>query len=76
MKVRERMAGAIHTIWAHWMGYLFTQGEFNDDGSWTMPKEKVERWQRQVATSFADLSEEEKESDRRQVDKMLDWEEE
>lgn len=72
MKIRERMAAAQHTIWAHWMGHLFAQGTLNEDGSWTMPKEKVEQWQRQMATDFADLSEDEKQSDRDQVDKMLD----
>jgi hypothetical protein len=69
--IRELMAAAQHKIWAHWMGHLFDQGSFNEDGSWTMPKDKVERWQRQMSTEYADLSEEEKQGDRDQVEKML-----
>ena len=71
--IREMMAAAQHTIWSHWMNYLFSQGNFNEDGTWTMPKDKVERWQRQVNTDYDDLTEEEKQGDRDQVEKMLNF---
>lgn len=35
-----------------------------------MPKEKVERWTRQMNTNYEDLTEKEKESDRNQVRKF------
>ncbi len=60
----ETTAYRIHAVWAHWMNYMFTQGVMNDDGTWTMPKDKVERWTRQMATDYPDLSESEKDSDR------------
>lgn len=68
---REALADLSHDIWAHWMEYMFGQGTFNDDGTWTMPAEKVDRWNRQVITRYADLSEQERESDRHQADKIL-----
>lgn len=43
---QEQMADSAHQIWAHWMRYMFSQGEYHEDGSWTMPKDKVERWTR------------------------------
>jgi hypothetical protein len=36
-----------------------------------IPDWAVERWQRQIATDYADLTEEEKDSDRREADKFL-----
>jgi len=50
---------------------MFLIGEFNDDGTWTMPKEFVDRWQRQVNTPYKDLSHSEQESDRKEADKFL-----
>jgi hypothetical protein len=41
----------------------------NVDGSLTIPPQLVERWQRQIDTPYAALSEQEKESDRSQVDR-------
>lgn len=38
-----------------------------------MPAELVEKWERQIATRYAELSETEKESDREQVRKYLSF---
>jgi hypothetical protein len=43
----------------------------NDDGTYTIPSDKVERWKRQQNTTYEGLSEQEKESDREQADKVL-----
>jgi hypothetical protein len=53
------------------MTYLFSKGAFNEDGTWTMPVWAVERWQRQVRTPYAELSEPEKDSDRDEADRVL-----
>jgi hypothetical protein len=68
---REALADLEHDRWSRWMKYQFSKGTFNDDGSWTMPAESVERWKRQMETPYADLTESEKDSDRREADKTL-----
>ena len=67
----EGIADVQHAIWAHWMAYMFTQGTYNADGSWTMPAAKVERWTRQMNTPYSELTEKEKESDRNQAMKAI-----
>lgn len=57
------LAMSVHDVWAHWMDYMFTQGEFLVDGGWAMPKEKVDRWQRQARTHYNGLTEKEQKSD-------------
>ena len=69
--IRELIASKQHEIWAHWMSYLFSVCIENTDGSVTIPASKVTRWKRQVATSYDDLSESEKNSDRNQADKII-----
>jgi hypothetical protein len=54
------------------MKYLFAKGTFNDDRSWTMPKEYVEHWTRQMNTHYKNLSEPEQESDRKEADRFID----
>ena len=53
----------IHSLWSGWMKYLFDHGINNPDGSWTIFKDKVYRWKRQMETSYEDLPELEKKSD-------------
>ena len=60
----EHLSSAEHDKWASWMNYLFEVSVENEDGSVTIPKDKVERWKRQCATHYLDLSEREKQSDR------------
>ena len=68
---REILAELAHAQWTGWMEYLFSKGIKNEDGTWTMPIWAVERWERQCKTPYADLSFDEKESDRKEADKFL-----
>lgn len=69
--LREKLADVQHEIWSHWMKWQFSCCQQNSDGSLTIPAVKVERWQRQMNTSYNDLSFAEQESDREQADKVL-----
>lgn len=69
--LREQLADLAHQQWSGWMEYLFSKGTVNDDGTWTMPAWAVERWRRQMQTSYAELSEQEKNSDREEADRVL-----
>ncbi len=70
--MREKIADLAHRQWAGWMDYLFSKGTLNEDGSWTMPVEFVDRWKRQAATDYIDLSGPEKDSDRKEADKFIE----
>lgn len=69
--LREQLAAIEHERWADWQRWMHDQCARNDDGSLTIPAELVERWERQIAAPYAELSEREKESDREQVDRYL-----
>lgn len=71
MELKEQLADLCHEQWSGWMRYMFSKAPLNEDGSWTMPAEFVERWQRQMNTSYAELSEPEQNSDRTEADKFL-----
>jgi hypothetical protein len=72
IKVNEESAEFAHWMWSKWMIWMFENGGEIKDGIWTMKKEKYERWQKQMNTSYKDLSEEEKQSDRDVVQEWLD----
>jgi hypothetical protein len=65
------IAAIQHEIWSHWMEYLFSISILNSDGTYTIPSDKVSRWLRQLNTSYYELTEAEKESDRDQATKVL-----
>ncbi len=60
----EALADQAHISWSGWQKYLFEKSIKNDDGTYTIPEELVDRWMRQIKTDYKDLSEKEKESDR------------
>ena len=68
---REQLASAVHKSWSHWMQHLFANATGNPDGSVTIPAALTTRWKRQMATDYELLSESEKDSDRKQADKLL-----
>lgn len=69
--MKEELAKYAHDAWSGWMEYLFSKAEVNADGTWTMPKEFVDRWYRQINTDYKDLPENEKRSDREEADKII-----
>jgi hypothetical protein len=67
----EILADIEHERWSKWMRYMFECGVLNQDGSWIMPADKVERWMRQMNTPYAELSDREQNSDRDEVRNTL-----
>jgi hypothetical protein len=68
----EQLAAIEHTRWAHWQRYVHDKClPHGDQGDLLIPAELVKRWEQQIVTPYAALSEEEKESDREQVRKYL-----
>ena len=67
----ERLSFNEHLRWTKWQRHVHASCEQNEDGSLTIPKEKVARWERQIVTDYENLPEPEKEADRRQVRQIL-----
>lgn len=67
----EKLADHVHDVWGRWINYMFGSCTRNDDGTLTIPKDKVDRWNRQRSTHYSDLSEDEMESDRVIAREML-----
>mgnify|MGYP006875536509 FL=1 len=76
----EIMADVEHDRWAKWHRYFISKcsvkqhevGGMDDRFVYlALPKDLSERWTRQCDTKYSDLSDEEKESDRREVQNTL-----
>ncbi len=63
----EELADIEHQRWADWQKYVFFKCQRINGGVLTIPEELVKRWDRQISTSYSKLSDEEKESDRKEV---------
>jgi Tol biopolymer transport system component len=71
-ELMEHLAAIEHERWADWQRWVHEAGTRNPDGSVTISAANVARWERQIATPYADLSEPEKEADRREVRRYWD----
>lgn len=71
LALRERLASYAHEAWAGWMSYLLAKTRYTDDGGKKIEFSDVDRWKRLMETSYSDLKEDEKRSDRAQADKIL-----
>jgi hypothetical protein len=69
--LREQLAALEHEQWAGWLRYLFEKATEDNEGRVEIPASLVTRWKRQMTTSYGDLPELEKESDRVEADKVL-----
>jgi hypothetical protein len=65
----EELAAYAHEAWSGWMEYLFSKCLKESDGM-KIPQSLVERWTRQMQTPYAELPENEKDSDRAEALKM------
>ena len=63
----EILSDLEHKRWSKWQKYVHSICVKNKDGSLTIPKIYVDRWERQFNTDYLDLTEKEKESDRKEA---------
>jgi hypothetical protein len=68
--LKEALAEYAHKAWSGWMKYLFAQCWLRD-GTATIPSEWRARWERQMNTPYAELTEAERESDRSEARDIL-----
>jgi len=59
----EILANVEHERWSKWMRYQFSHGI----EATVVSRPAIDRWRRQMDTDYADLSEQEKESDRKEA---------
>ena len=69
-KFIEQGAEIEHNRWSRWQSYLFSKSEWTKDG-YLIPKELCFKWQKQIDTPYSELSEKEKESDKKEVENYL-----
>lgn len=67
----ETLAAIEHERWAHWQKHMHAKGVRRPDGALVLPAEMVAQWESQIARVYAELTDEEKESDREQVRRYL-----
>jgi len=67
----EKLADYAHQSWSRWMKHIFKKSDTMPKGLYFSGKE-IQRRQKLIATPYKDLSENEKESDRKEARKMLE----
>lgn len=67
----DELAAVEHERWAHWQRYVHDRCDRQQDGSLVIPADLAERWEAQIETRYAELTEREKDSDREQVRQYL-----
>jgi hypothetical protein len=70
--IHEVLAEYAHNAWSGWMKYMFGKSVRNADSSVTIPPELVQRWERQMNTSYKKLPALEQRSDREEATKILE----
>ena len=66
----EAGANIEHDRWARWQKHMFSKCDYEIEGEkvfLTLPLGLFDRWNRQIETRYSDLSESEKESDRKET---------
>jgi hypothetical protein len=70
-EIIEKLADIEHQRWIDWQKYLHSKCRRNSPNFMYFPIEDFDRWERQIATPYSELTEKEKDSDRHQVERYL-----
>ena len=68
----EPLADLEHRRWSSWQSYMHSLCTKNHDGTLTIPINSVNHWERQIRTDYKNLTEKEKESDRKEARKTIE----
>lgn len=68
--LREKLADTEHTRWANWQRWLHSKLNKSSIGM-VMKPEDYQHWEEQIASEYVELSEPEKDSDRKEADITL-----
>ena len=68
----EKLADIEHQRWSDWQKYLHSRCTKDEEGNLIIPAKYVASLEWQIATPYAKLSEQEKDSDREQVTRYWD----
>lgn len=68
-ELREKLAAIEHERWADWQRYFHSKCDRDPDGSLAVPPGYVAALERLIETPYADLAEDQKDNDRREVDR-------
>lgn len=71
--LRETLAILVHEQWTAWLLYLMSNCVVTEDADHAIaiPNSVMERWGRRMRTPYNRLSESEKESDRKEADRVI-----
>ena len=70
-KLREALAALEHDRWARWQSHLHSKCDECPDGGLCIPPGDVRHLERQITTKYADLTESEQDSDRKEADNTI-----
>jgi hypothetical protein len=71
-KILEAVSEQCHKQWSGWTEHFLSKTKECCSEHISMDVTWIDRWRKQIATPYADLTEEEKESDRREARKILE----
>lgn len=70
-RLKTSLAANAHDAWSRWTTHLLNQCSANEDGSLTIPASSVQRWERQIATPYDRLTDQEQASDLAEAELIL-----
>ena len=67
-ELKEKLASIEHQRWSDWQSYLHSTCRLGEGGDLVIPQGLVWHWEKQIKTPYSELSEQEKDSDRKEVE--------